>query len=69
VVRPSRGIGAAGLGGTPLVGARSLHVVCRSCGAQIGERCRVYKVEDGVRLYIKNYRRQSHPGRAADARE
>jgi hypothetical protein len=36
---------------------------CDWCGAGLGERCRVWKVEGGERTYVIRSRSQPHPAR------
>jgi hypothetical protein len=47
----------------------TLTVPCSNCDAPIGERCRMWRKQDGVRLYIKGWTDRHHPERKALAKK
>lgn len=67
-MRVDRKTGAAAYGPRPMEFALSLRVACPVCDAAVAERCRVWRMSDGERLYIKGYRVKVHPERTAAAR-
>lgn len=51
----------------PRVGvlAGTLRMPCTVCDAPAGERCRVWRLADGARLYVKGPRVKPHQARTA----
>lgn len=47
------------------VAAPTLKVPCSKCDAEIGERCRMWRKQGGVRLYVKGYTTRHHEERKA----
>ena len=45
--------------------APTLSVPCSKCDAPVGERCRMWRKQDGKRLYIKGYTDRHHSERKA----
>lgn len=57
--------GAKASGGRPLDAAPTLRVPCPNCDAAPGERCRMWRKQDGERLYIRGHTNRHHPQRKA----
>lgn len=51
------------------VAAPTLRVPCSKCDAPAGERCRMWRMQDGVRLYLKGWTDRHHPERKALAKK
>jgi hypothetical protein len=60
--------GAKGRGGMPIDVSPTLRVPCSKCGAPVGERCRMWRKQDGKRLYVKGHTDRHHEERKALAK-
>jgi hypothetical protein len=70
MARVARRTGGKGAGGYPIAGrGAAIRIACPDCDAQVGERCRTYKVDRGERLYIQRYRTDYHQARRDAAKK